>query len=130
MVKFFIIVLIFVNFSSFSNDKIEINADQFTYDKDNTRIYATGNVEILDSEFKLFAEKVFVNRKNNTYGSIFQIVGDAASQIQFFLTDSLNHFIFGTLYFYKKPNYDSMLPAINYVGNDISKLMESLKWTD
>ena len=75
-------------------------------------------------------EKVFVNRKNKTYGSIFQIVGDAASQIQFFLTDSLNHFIFGTLYFYKKPNYDSMLPAINYIGNDISKLMESLKWTD
>ena len=64
MVKFFIIVLIFVNFSSFSNDKIEINADQFTYDKDNTRIYATGNVEILDSEFKLLAEKVFVNNSS------------------------------------------------------------------
>ena len=75
-------------------------------------------------------EKVFVNRKNNTFGSIFQIVGDAASQAQFFLTDSLNHFIFGALYFYKRPNYDSMMPAVNYIGNDISKLMESLEWTD
>ena len=54
----------FYKFFSFSNDKIEINADQFTYDKDNTRIYATGNVEILDSEFKLFAEKVFVNNSS------------------------------------------------------------------
>ena len=35
-----------------SNEKIEINADQFTYDKENTRIYATGNVEIIDQEFK------------------------------------------------------------------------------
>ena len=37
-----------------------------------------------------------------------------SSQVQFFLTDSLNHFIFGALYFYKKPNYDSIMPAINY----------------
>ena len=84
MVKFFIIILIFVNFSSFSNDKIEINADQFTYDKDNTRIYATGNVEILDSEFKLLAEKVFVNnssrvisaRENVTFVSKIYTNGD------------------------------------------------------
>ncbi len=75
-------------------------------------------------------EKIYVNKINKTYGSIFQIVGNAASQIQFFLTDSLNHFIFGALYFYKKPNYDSIMPAVNYIGEDISKLMESLKWTD
>ena len=75
-------------------------------------------------------EKVYVNRRNKTYGSIFQIVGNAASQVQFFLTDSLNHFIYGTLYFYKRPNYDSIMPAVNYIGNDISKLMESLIWAD
>ncbi len=75
-------------------------------------------------------EKVYVNNKNKTYGSIFQIVGNAASQVQFFLTDSLNHFIFGALYFYKKPNYDSLMPAVNYIGEDISILMESLKWAD
>ena len=28
------------------------------------RIYATGNVEIIDSEFKLLAEKVFVNNSS------------------------------------------------------------------
>ena len=75
-------------------------------------------------------EKVYVNNINRTYGSIFKIVGNAASQVQFFLTDSLNHFIFGALYFYKKPNYDSIMPAVDYIGEDISKLMESLKWGD
>ncbi len=75
-------------------------------------------------------EKVFINRRNKTYGSIFKIVGNAASQVQFFLTDSLNHFIFGALYFYKRPNYDSIMPAVNYIGDDISKLMESIKWTN
>ena len=50
--------------NSHSNEKIEINADQFTYDKENTRIYATGNVEIIDQEFKLYANKVFVNNES------------------------------------------------------------------
>ena len=60
---FFILFLIF-SFRSQSNEKIEINADQFTYDKENTRIYATGNVEIIDQEFKLYANKVFVNNES------------------------------------------------------------------
>ena len=48
-----------------SNDELEISADQFTYDKDNTRIYATGDVKIVDDQFKLNAEKVFLNNSTN-----------------------------------------------------------------
>ncbi len=61
MVNFLFLLFLFICNQIFSKDKIEINADQFTYDKDNTRIYATGNVEIIDEEFKLYAKKVFVN---------------------------------------------------------------------
>ena len=61
MAKYIFLIFLFFCFVCFSNEKIEINADQFTYDKENTRIYATGNVEIIDREFKLYAEKVFVN---------------------------------------------------------------------
>ena len=69
---FFFILFLLLNYSVFSNDKIEINADQFTSDKDNTRIYATGNVvEIIDSEFKLLAEAVtsqkFSRKRNVKY---------------------------------------------------------------
>ena len=47
MVKIiFLTLLLFFN-NTFSNDEIEIKADQFTYDKNSTRIYATGNVEII-----------------------------------------------------------------------------------
>ena len=53
--------LLFIRNLASSDDQLEINADQFTYDKENTRIYATGNVEIIDDEFKLFAQKVFLN---------------------------------------------------------------------
>ncbi|UPF11771.1 gliding motility lipoprotein GldD, partial [Flavobacterium psychrophilum] len=30
--------------------------------------------------------------------------------------------------FYAKPNYDSVLPAADYIKNDLRILMESLKW--
>ena len=59
---------------------------------------------------------------------MFNIIGDAASQIQFFLTDSSYNFLIGSLYFYAKPNYDSILPAVKYVERDIVKLIETLEW--
>ena len=60
----FLILLLFFN-NTFSNDEIEIKADQFTYDKNSARIYATGNVEIIDKFFKLNADKVFLNNDSN-----------------------------------------------------------------
>ena len=57
---FFLLILLFFN-EALAEESLEVNADQFTYDKDNTRIFATGNVEIIDKEFKLYADKVFLN---------------------------------------------------------------------
>ncbi|MEN8185702.1 MAG: gliding motility lipoprotein GldD [Bacteroidota bacterium] len=70
----------------------------------------------------------FVNSVNKTYGAIYEVTGNAASPVQFHLTDSTKHFITGALYFEVQPNYDSILPAIQYVEKDLKHLMESLKW--
>ena len=70
----------------------------------------------------------FVNDQNRVFGSVYEITGNAASQIQFHVTDSTQHFIKGALYFYVKPNYDSLLPAISYIRKDIAKIMETLEW--
>ena len=59
---------------------------------------------------------------------MFNVVGNAESQIQFFLTDSSYNFLIGSLYFYVKPNYDSLLPAVKYIERDIIKLVETLEW--
>lgn len=72
--------------------------------------------------------KDFVNPKKRVFGSLYEITGNAASQIQFHVTDSTNNFIKGSLYFYVKPNYDSILPAVAYVKEDILHLIETLKW--
>ena len=72
--------------------------------------------------------KDFVNPKKRVFGSLYEITGNAASQIQFHITDSTNNFIKGSLYFYVKPNYDSILPAVAYIKEDILHLIETLEW--
>ena len=74
------------------------------------------------------SSKDFENTENKVFGTIYEITGNSASQIQFHATDSLHHFIKGSLYFYVKPNYDSIFPAVNYIKKDIVKLMETLRW--
>lgn len=72
--------------------------------------------------------KDFINSKKRVFGSLYEITGNAASQIQFHITDSTNNFIKGSLYFYAKPNYDSILPAVAYIKEDVLYLIESLEW--
>lgn len=73
-------------------------------------------------------QRIFENSENNVYGAFYEVSGDAASQAQFFVTDSLNHFVTGALYFKTKPNYDSIYPAAKYLQNDMGRIMESLRW--
>ena len=70
----------------------------------------------------------YENKDHQVYGMFYEIDGNAASQSQFYVTDSVNHFLNGALYFYAKPNYDSILPAADYLKKDIKHIMESLKW--
>lgn len=88
--------------------------------------------EKLVFEHTIKAEKItsnnFENPQNNVFGSIYDITGNSASQVQFHATDSTNHFLKGSLFFYVKPNYDSVLPAVAYIKKDMIRIMESLKW--
>lgn len=65
---------------------------------------------------------------NRVYARLFTLTGDVASPIQFQVTDSVQHFIYGSLYFKAKPNYDSIQPTIHYIKKDIEKLVESMEW--
>lgn len=72
----------------------------------------------------------FEDNENRIFGAFFEVSGDAASQAQFYVTDSLNHFVTGSLYFETRPNYDSIYPAAVYLQNDMGRIMETLKWKD
>lgn len=73
-------------------------------------------------------EQPYVNPDKEVYGMFYSINGNAASQSHFYVTDSLNHFVSGSLYFKAKPNFDSIYPAVVYLREDIRKLMETIEW--
>jgi gliding motility-associated lipoprotein GldD len=73
-------------------------------------------------------EQPYLNPVKKVYGMFYQVDGNAATNSQFYVTDSIKHFIAGSVYFFAKPNYDSIMPAASYVRNDMQRLMETLKW--
>ncbi|MEK6153203.1 gliding motility lipoprotein GldD [Flavobacteriaceae bacterium 3-367] len=75
-------------------------------------------------------EQPFINEQDKVFGMFYEVSGNAASQSQFYVTDSTRHFVTGSLYFYARPNYDSIYPAAVYLQRDIRKIMESLRWKE
>ena len=73
-------------------------------------------------------EQMRVDEEKRVFGMFYAIDGDAATQSQFYVTDSTKHFITGSLYFNVKPNYDSIYPAAVYLQEDIRRIMESIEW--
>jgi gliding motility-associated lipoprotein GldD len=70
----------------------------------------------------------FENESEKVYGKLSNVTGNAASSLQFHLTDSTKHFLTGAVYFNTQPNYDSIYPAIKYIEKDIIRLMNTAKW--
>ena len=73
-------------------------------------------------------EKVFTDPDSDVYGILYNIQGEAATNIQFFMTDSADHFLRGVLYFYAEPNVDSLRPVNEYMHSEIIHLIETLEW--
>jgi gliding motility-associated lipoprotein GldD len=74
-------------------------------------------------------EQPYVNYDKKVYGMFYRVNGNAATNAQFYATDSINHFVTGSVYFYAKPKYDSIMPAADYVKNDMQRLIETINWT-
>ncbi len=75
-------------------------------------------------------DEVIMKPDESKFGLIYHIRGNAASPIQFFLTDSTHHFLRGSLYFLHAPNADSIAPVLQFIESDIDYLINSLVWKD
>lgn len=75
-------------------------------------------------------EQVILNEKEHVYGLLYDIAGNSASSIQFYVTDSTNHFLRGSLYFNCPPNIDSLKIVIDYLRVDILQMIQTFKWKD
>ncbi|CAN5432664.1 hypothetical protein BH23BAC1_BH23BAC1_10390 [soil metagenome] len=59
-----------------------------------------------------------------------ELTGEVPSQFQFFVTDSLNHFLRGALYFRTATKNDSLAPVIEYIKGDIVHMLNTFDWRD
>lgn len=74
-------------------------------------------------------DSVIVNPDRDVYGLVYFLEGEGvASPMQFYLTDSVNHFMRGSLYFNVKTNNDSLAPVIDFILDDVRHLIETLEW--
>jgi len=73
-------------------------------------------------------EQYIKNELDKVYGLLYEIKGNAASSLQFFVTDSSSHFLRGALYFQTNPNKDSLAPVIDFVRQDLIHLIETITW--
>lgn len=69
-------------------------------------------------------------KPNNVKGMVFEVDGPVASQMQFFVTDSLEqeHFFRCALYFYTQARPDSLAPVYDFVREDIGRMIETFEW--
>ncbi|MBE9517575.1 MAG: gliding motility lipoprotein GldD [Bacteroidetes bacterium] len=73
-------------------------------------------------------ETPFIQRDQKRFGMIYDLKGDVASAVQFFITDSTDHFLRGSLYFNCQPNRDSLNPVIEFLREDILHMIETTQW--
>ncbi len=73
-------------------------------------------------------EDSLMHTPNNITGIFFKLSGDVATAKQFFLSDTLHHFLRGALYFDATPNEDSLRPVNAFLQEDMKHLINTLKW--
>ena len=94
--------------------------------------------QLVNDAFKLTAkhnskaefrkESLIENQENNVYGLLFELEGPVATPIQFYLSDSTNHFFRASLYYNDKVNPDSTQVITEFLFEDIQHLIETFRW--
>jgi len=103
---------------------LEINNNFYRIIEENWRMIYSRLAQRADA----IEEHVIEDHVRNVFGIRYKISGNTASHVQFFLTDSVKHFVRGSLYFYVRPNYDSLAPVINFFWEDVINLTQTLQW--
>ncbi|WP_270088784.1 gliding motility lipoprotein GldD [Sphingobacterium sp. SYP-B4668] len=73
-------------------------------------------------------QKRIFDQSRRIYGIQYYIRGNTASNDQFFVSDSTTHYLRGALYFNEKPHLDSIQPVLDFINNDIERIIETIHW--
>ena len=75
-------------------------------------------------------EQIISNQQKRVFGILYDLKGNTATSVQFYVTDSTKHYLRGSLYFDAEPNADSLAPVIEFLRVDVIHLIETLNWRE
>jgi len=76
-------------------------------------------------------QALILEPEHRVYGLAYYIKGnDVASPLNFYVTDSVEHFLRASLYFNMAPRNDSLEPVIEGIEKDLQHLVKTLKWKE
>ena len=110
---------LYVTYKEVSNNFDAIMEDSYKLDVKNHTIKADA-----------INETPWLNPEGKVYGILYDLKGNTASSVQFYVTDSVKHYLRGSLYFAVEPNKDSLAPVIEFFREDILHMIETFNWKD
>jgi gliding motility-associated lipoprotein GldD len=73
-------------------------------------------------------DESIIELPSGMYASFTELQGEVPTQAQFHVSDSVDHFLRGALYFKTATKNDSLAPVIDYLKKDIFQLLMTLEW--
>lgn len=75
-------------------------------------------------------DETIIELPNGLFASYTELEGEVPTQVQFHVSDSVDHFLRGALYFKTATKNDSLAPVISYLKKDILYLLMTLDWQE
>ena len=116
-----------IDFPGF-NSRIYISYKSLPANDFNKMVNDAYNLTYKHSLKASFIDDSLFRTGNNVAGVMFKVGGNAATASQFYLTDSIHHFLRGALYFDAPPNEDSLKPVNDFILEDLKHLINTFQW--
>ncbi len=109
---------------------IHLTYEKIGHDEKKLREYLK-DAYVLTSKHQIKAyaiDETIVQTPSGKTAVIAELDGEVPSQFQFTMTDSVENFLRGALYFNTKVQNDSLQPAIEYMKKDMMRLINTVQW--
>ncbi len=73
-------------------------------------------------------QETILKTEKGLNAAIFELEGEIPTQLQFYVTDSTDHFLRIDLYFPTSLQNDSLAPVIDFVKKDMMVMLHSIEW--
>ena len=98
-----------------------------TFDKLREDAYTMASKHNIKASYR---DEIQIETKQGSKGILFKIEGLVATPYQFYITDEEDHFLRGSLYFEERVEIDSVGPVIDFLREDINKIVGSVVWQE